>query len=454
MREIVLPARRRGPAASRRMVLQGLPAGALLAAACGQSGSTGAADVAAPRALKSGVTVQWGIETGQTRLDLRNRQTQMFEKQFPGIKVEQIVNGSNVDKIKSTIAAGTPMDLIRITTTQFAGYANQGAVIALDSRVKRDKYDLKDFFPGGIAQWEWRGKLWAQPFLGILTPYVNLDVVERSGARKPPNNWKDPTWTWDAFVDFCTKCARRDGSRTVQWGFAGTHNNWRYYMSWVWANGGDMFDKDLKQVTLGDPPALEALQFLGDLINKHRVAPTPDELKELGSTAKSFTDGKSAIDAESVNMIATNRATQGLRWTITAFPRGKKGIAIGGGGVGWLITAGSRLPDETWELLKVVQSVESDKLTALMGEAPPSRRSVARDPEFLNPKEAPGADMKVLAEALDTAMHTDTVLIQGDEIFTLIGNELAPLWAGQRSAREVTDIIKQKVTPMLAAERA
>jgi ABC-type glycerol-3-phosphate transport system substrate-binding protein len=126
---------------------------------------------------------------------------------------------------------------------------------------------------------------------------------------------------------------------------------------------------------------------------------------------------------------------------------------MGGGGVGWFITSGSRYPDETWELLKVVLSFESDKLTALMGEAPPARRSTARDPEFLNPKEAPGSDMKVVVEALESALRTDPVLIQGDEIFKIFADELAPLWAGTRSAREAAEIIQGRVRPMLAIER-
>jgi multiple sugar transport system substrate-binding protein len=440
-------------------VLAGLGAAAagataLAGAACGVPGGEGPAP-AAPQALRSGVTVQWGIENGpQTRFDLRSKQVQLFEARFPGVKVDQVVNGSDLNRIKATLAAGTPFDLIRITTTQYAGFANQGALAALDDLIRRDRYDLKDFFPAAIAQWQWRGKQWALPFLGVLTAYVNLALVERSGARRPPATWRDPTWTNEAFLEFCQKMTRREGGQPVQFGFTGTHDNWRYYMPWVWANGGDMFDRDLKAVTLGDPPGLEGIQFLGDLITRHRVAPTPDELRELGGSNKPFQDGKTAMAAASVNAVATNRAVANLRWTVTAYPRGKKGVAMGGGGVGWFITAGSKLRDETWELLKVVLAPESDKLTALSGEAPPARRSVAHDPEFLNPKEPPGGDMKVVVEALETALHTDAVLIQGDEIFGIMGEELGQIWAGKRSARESLDVIKQRVTPMLALERA
>jgi len=441
---------------TRRSVLAGLSAAAgtvgLASAACG--GASGTPEAAAPKQLKSGVTIQWGIENGpQNRFDLRSKQTQMFEAKFPGIKVDQVVNGSDINKIKAMMAAGTPYDLIRITTTQYAGFANQRSLVALDELIRRDRYDLKDFFPAAIAQWQWRGKQWAMPFLGVLTAYVNTTIVERSGARKPPNTWKDPTWTNEAFLEFCRKCTRQEGGKTVQFGFTGTHDNWCYYMPWVWANGGDMFDKDFKAVTLGDPPGLEGIQFLGDLITKHHVAPTPDELKELGGSGKPFQDGKTAMMAGSVNAVATNRAVANLRWTVTAYPRGRKGIAMGGGGVGWFITAGSKNRDETWELLKVVLAPDSDKLTALSGEAPPSRRSVANDPEFLSPKEAPGSDMKVVVEALETALHTDAVLIQGDEIFGIMATELAPIWTGERSARESLEAIKQRVTPMLALER-
>jgi multiple sugar transport system substrate-binding protein len=442
---------------TRRSVLAsfGAVAGtaAFATAACG--GSAGkASDTGAPKQLKSGVTIQWGIENGpQNRFDLRNKQVQLFEAKFPGIKVDQVVNGSDVNKIKSTMAAGTPYDLIRITTTQYAGFANQSSLVALDDLIRRDKYDLKDYFPAAIAQWQWRGKQWAMPFLGVLTAYINTAIIERSGARKPPDNWKDPTWTFDAFLEFCRKCARQEGGKTTQFGFTGTHDNWRYYMPWVWANGGDMFDKDYKTVTLGDPPGLEAITFIGDLINKHHVAPTPDELKELGGSNKPFQDGKTAMMAASVNAVATNRAVANLKWTVTAYPRGKKGVAIGGGGVGWFITAGSKNHDETWELLKVILAPDSDKLTANSGEAPPNRKSVAHDPEFINPKDPPGSDTKVIVEALETALHTDAVLIQGDEIFGIMGDELGQIWAGKRSARESLDVIKQRITPMLALER-
>src|SRR5688500_12956922 len=168
---------------TRRSVLAGLSAAVgtvgLGSAACGGAGGT-TSNEAAPKQLKSGAVVQWGIEgSPQNRLDLRSKQVQMFEAKFPGIKVDQVVGGSDVNKIKATMAAGTPYDLIRITTTQYAGFANQSALITLDDLIRRDKYDLKDFFPAAVAQWQWRGEPGAQAFRG--GPTARLHTTNADG---------------------------------------------------------------------------------------------------------------------------------------------------------------------------------------------------------------------------------------------------------------------------------
>jgi hypothetical protein len=78
---------------------------------------------------------------------------------------------------------------------------------------------------------------------------------------------------------------------------------------------------------------------------------------------------------------------------------------------------------------------------------------VANDPEFLLPKESPGPDMRAVVEALELAFRPDPVLVQGDEVFKIVGDELAPVWAGQRSAAEGAAQIKARVEPLLPGER-
>ena len=440
---------------SRRAVLRRtlVVAGALptAATAC----ATGGAEPATPRSFKSGLTLQWGSSgAGQTRMALHQQQAQLFMSRFPGIQVEVLPDGESLDKVQAGIAAGAPMDLVSVNEMRYAGFANSGALVALDALIKRDRYDLKDFLPRGLATWQWRGKQWGLPFLGMMTTYVNLDLAQQAGGKQPPRTWGDASWDRNAFLDFARRATKRDGDQTAQWGITAPYDNLRIFMSWVWSDGGDFFAKDLTRVALGDPVALEGLQFHADLMNRHRVMPHPNELQSLGGFYGPFTSNRAAIGIQSPGGIAVNRQVAGLKWTLTALPHGAKGAVIGGGGSGWFMLSGARNQDETWELLKVIESPESDKLTALRGEALPARRTNANDPEFSNPRDAPGTDMKVLVEGLENALRVAPILIQGQEIYnTIISTELRAAWSGQKSVREVVDVIKARVDPMLAVER-
>lgn len=50
------------------------------------------------------------------------------------------------------------------------------------------------------------------------------------------------------------------------------NGNWPLYM---WANGGDYMTEDGARVTLADPAAVDALDFVAKLMHTHRVAPSP-----------------------------------------------------------------------------------------------------------------------------------------------------------------------------------
>jgi ABC-type glycerol-3-phosphate transport system substrate-binding protein len=56
--------------------------------------------------------------------------------------------------------------------------------------------------------------------------------------------------------------------------------------------------------------------------------------------------------------------------------------------------------------------------------------------------------MKVVAEALE-AMHVEAPLIQGVEADTVLTEELAPVWRGQKTAREALQQAATRLTPLL-----
>lgn len=312
--------------------------------------------------------------------------------------------------------------------------------------MRRDKYDLADFFPiyWELWKWKWKGKYFGVPFMGIRVAYFNRAMVNQLGGRVPPASWRDSSWTWGAFLEIC-KRAKQQGGR---WG-ADLGPGRRDWQPWVWSNDGDLFNADGTTTVLDQPPAVEAIQFLADLIHRHRVAPTAGELQGQGGRRALFEAGNLFLYHEPINSIANNRRTASFDWSITGLPRGRaKVAAASGGGPGWFLANDSKVKDETWELMKVLASKEGVRLEAVRGEAPPSRRSVANEPAFINPPEPPGSDMKVVVEAREQ-LRREVPLVEGVEIDRILTEELAPVWQGTKPAREAITQAVSKIKPLL-----
>lgn len=442
------PTRRRAlriGAATFGIVASATPAGCAVSGTTPRGGDASGA-VAPPAQLRQGATITWAVDsTPATRKALRDDQVQLFRQQFPEMKVEYLEGATGTEKLQTLFAAGTPPDLFRQETAGMAHFASFGQAATLDPLIARDKYDLSDFFPAAWELWKWKGQRYGVPFMGIRIAYYNRALGQGAGARRPPAGWKDASWTFDAFLEAARKVR---GSGEARWG-ADLGADRRDWQPWVWNNGGELFDAGGTRLLLEEPAAIEALQFLVDLIHKHRVAPPAAELAAQGGRRAVFEGGNLFLYHEPVNSIATNRRAQALDWSVTALPRGKaRSTASSGGGVGWFLATASKTRDETWELMKLLASKESVRLEAVRGEAPPSRRSVANEPAFSSPSEPPAADMKVVVEALE-ALHLETALLQGIEIDRILGEDLAPMWRGERTVREAVGQAAGRIRPLL-----
>jgi multiple sugar transport system substrate-binding protein len=407
-------------------------------------GGTGSGETAQQSQIKPGATISWAVDSGPTRTPLRQDQVQLFKQKFPDLNVEFLEGATGTEKLQTLFAAGTPPDMFRQETAGMAFFASRGQMAPLDPLIRRDRYDLSDFFPAAWDLWKWKGRYYGVPFLGIRIAYYNRSTIQQVGGRTPPASWRDNAWTWDAFLE-SGRMVTRPGSR---WAFdLGTSR--RDWQPWVWNNGGDLFDAEGTKVLLAEPPAVEAVQFLADLMHRHRMAPTAAELTASGGRRGLFEGGNLFLYHAPVNGIAQNRQNAGFDWSITGLPKGKGKMAYSsGGGVGWFLAQESRVKDETWELLKVLASKEGVRMEAERGEAPPSRRSIAREPAFVNPAEAPKGDMKVVVDALE-AMHVETALVEGVEIDRILGEELGPVWRGEKTARDALAQAANRITPLL-----
>ncbi|WP_019421632.1 ABC transporter substrate-binding protein [Paenibacillus sp. OSY-SE] len=126
--------------------------------------------------------------------------------------------------------------------------------------------------------------------------YYNRTLLKREGLEAPHELIKKGEWTWDKYLEMAKKATKDlNGDGAIdQWGivsYAPVHARQLVYSN----NGNIVEDKDGKlNFGLGDPNSMEALRFLYDLHNTHKVV-MPNKngnFEDYNETQKMFHSGK------------------------------------------------------------------------------------------------------------------------------------------------------------------
>jgi len=127
--------------------------------------------------------------------------------------------------------------------------------------------------------------------------------------------------------------------------------------------------------------------------------------------------------------------------------------AASGGGTGQAVHAGTKNPDEAWALLKFLLSPEALFIEIVKDQLNmPGRKSQANSKEYLSSGQPP-KNIKVFVDGLPF-LRPDPQATNWDEINAALTKELAPLWAGQKSARETAAAVKAAIDPLLKQAEA
>ena len=301
---------------SRRVVLRGALAlpGAVALAACGQGGP--AASPAAPPAAKAtGKVTVLSYQTTSPRLDWQIAMYEDLNKEFrpQGLEVEFVNPGQLViEKAMALHVAGTPADLFEWPRLW---RELEGIIGDVTRYAARDKIDEKQWIPESVnVLKDPAGKLWGMP-VSISADVIayNAELFEASGAKPPPQDPDDRTWTTDAFLETTRKLTKG----TQQFGFGGSYTCGVEWMNAPTYFGYGPVDLQAKKVTINTPGFQRGLQYWIDMLVRHRVQPTTEELNALRSTPNqnAFLTGK--IGMTQICNLAERPA---FRWGMAALP--------------------------------------------------------------------------------------------------------------------------------------
>lgn len=387
---------------------------------------------------------------------------QQFEKENPDTEIENLIlPGSLADKLIAMLATGTAPDVFWVSTGLFAEWGEAGFLHRLNDleRHYHTTFDLNDFWPGSLDTYRYMGQLYGMPReINMALMYYNRDLFDEVGIAYPG---ADPAraLSWrSSFLEAARKLTR-DADGDGQPDRFGWHfrKAWWEWFPILWSNGAQLFDENVTGAAFHSPQAVEALQYLVDLMYQQRVAPTPDDVKWLGLKADSqhyenLASGRVGMVIDNSIPMTFLRSQPEVNWDVAAIPgwTGKPRVNLASGG-GFAMNAATSNPDAAFKWLAYVTGPQASRTWARTSGWVPARRTAATSPDFLR-SDVPPSSLRLVVQ---DAVHVRPIPATpkwSEVIYRILVPGLNQLWSNQRPAKVVLDELAARVNTALQAK--
>ena len=303
-----------------------------------------------------------------------------FHSTHPNIRVFYTPDPENLEeRMAADMQAGTAPDLFQGCCTHFPIWAQAGYCLDLRPYVQADlpKEAIDDWDVAQYRSFFLRSGLqYGLPkYHGALGLYYNKDLFDSQDVDYP-----DSSWTHD---DYLTAMRRltldSDGDgHTDVWGSM-LDVSWDRIQVHVNGWGGRFVDPQAPtRCLMGEPPAVEALQWLQDRMQADRVMATVPNVQSKG-TREAFAAGKLAMVEDGSWALKDILSAAHFRVGVAPMPAGPVRRVTLATTDGFGIYAGTRYPDAAWELLKFLVSKEYGRAMARASFLQPARASLVEE---------------------------------------------------------------------------
>lgn len=258
-------------------------------------------------------------------------------------------------KLAAMAASKQMPDVFNMHPNSVEDFVDQGALLDLTDRIKADFAEDDYFWSVLESSFAIDGRYYSVPFawVGSLIFY-NKDMFDANGVEYPTEGWD-----WDEFLEKAralTQDTDGDGA-TDQWGY-GVFSRYAVYDGWILQNDGDYLNRS---ALTWDPDsnAREAIEFIYDLANTHKVIPPPKDYDLDKKKIKLlFQQEEAAMISEGSWNIKFMREDMEAEfdWDVAYYPRGPhwKADTMHAWADGIAIPASSKNPDAAWDFVKYV----------------------------------------------------------------------------------------------------
>lgn len=321
-----------------------------------------------------------------------------FEAMNPGVTVlfEALPPNQYWPRMSALAAANDLPDVFYMSSGFISEWYANGLLANLQPYA--DGLNLEEYYSGVLSTARFpspeTGDLHAWPinWVGPVLFY-NATAFDEAGLGYPSADW-----TWDDFLTAAQALTiDRDGNgRIDQYGYW-VYGRYAQVEPWVYMNDGRMLNEARTRLQLNDQ-AIEALQFLSDLVNVHEVAPKPLEMDGIRQQDV-FPLGISAMWVDGSWNISNNRSIIGdsFKWDIAMIPAGPSSterIAYT-----WpdmlAASPNSANPELAWKFIEFITGPSRDA-SSFLGGTVPIYRAIAESDAWLERDQQPASKDVIL----------------------------------------------------------
>jgi multiple sugar transport system substrate-binding protein len=375
-----------------------------------------------------------------------------FMQQHPNIKVtiEYTPWAQYWQKLSTEFAAGNAPDVFWDHLAYFPQFVQQGQLTDLTSLIKQDNIDMSQYYPQLVQEWTYNGKVYGLPkdwdTIAIL---YNKQMFQKAGLPAPTSLTWNPT-DGGTFLQTAEKLTLDqngkhptdpgfDPKHIKQYGFVSENNNQEGYWNFIAMNGGTFLDKPFGQnFQFNQPPAVQALQFLVDLVNKYHVSPSATETNNNGGVqTQLFDGGKVAMIAQGSWELTGVAQQASIQWGVAPLPAGPNGVKSVFNGLTDAIYAKTPHPQEAWQLEKWLGSSQSEHIMGSGGFVWPGIQS--EDQSFVQAWQKKGIDVSPYLKEAQGSTVTFPISFGYNEASTDINNVFNEMYLGHLSVPQATN---------------
>ncbi len=432
------------------MSVAGLALAACVATPAAAPSGEASGGEAAPAGEK--VTIRFHARIGQQEDTLYDMQMPKFMEENPDIEiVKESFPGEEYNTKVSTMLAGNTLgdaawSALGGATINFMWA--QGIVAPIDDLVASNSIDLAQWYEGCIKAITVEGNLLGLPFKahpGLAVIYYNETAFEAAGLELPKSGW-----TQEQQVEAAKALTKADATPPFYGFLPGTGNIWKTLVTLSRAFGTELLNEDGTQFQLNSEVGIQAVTWLYDLFQTHKVAPTPAQM--VGG-------GNDMWIANSLGMYQGGTSVSVTGGTIgDAFKWMVAPNAVGPGGVGgsdyevdaYTVTTASKNPNEAFKWVQYLCSQDSGIQLGLIGGTVGGRADVYGSEELLK-----FPFRVVFKEIMDNAMNSRiTANWRQAEAETALAQLMQPLWTGDETpTQEFIDGVAAQIQTILDLPR-